>query len=54
MTRSLVTYQALEIADAGNLIVTQLKRCQILIASQMSQIRALDLIVGEFNLYLEN
>lgn len=51
--KSRTTYQALEIGDAGNLIVTQLKSRQILIASQMIQIRALELIIGEFDLYLE-
>ena len=45
-----MTYEALEVGKSGNLVVPQLECGKVLIASQVSQIRAFDLIIGEFHL----
>ena len=48
------TYQTLKFRDSGDLIVSQFQCRYVVVAGQLLEIRAFDLIIGEFHLKSHN
>ena len=49
----MLTYEAFELFNCSNLVVSQLQCRDVCVGSQVSQITAFDLIIGEFDLKKE-
>jgi len=48
------TYEALEVRDAGDLVVGEFKRGDVLVSNQVLKVAGLNLVVTEFDLKQEH